>query len=264
MKNFVLLLLIGLSLASCEDTEINEFTMQAKIGDQLYTSSEAHAFLAEDGSLVIQGSSYLESLTLNLSRLKVGNYTIGDGSTNSAEYTMDGNIYKTNPNGTGLISISSVNEGNKTINGTFRFNAILPGIDTVYVSKGVLYNISYDNGQIGNPANAGTFSAKVDGEVFLPTVVSANETSGSIKISGNTLTAKITIQVPSNLEIGGHLLSENGYSAVYQDETGAQVTSEGSISIANHNSITKTIKGTFSFLTEQSEITEGQFEVVYE
>lgn len=264
MKIFVLFLLVALSIVSCEDNEVNEFAMQAMIGDKLYTSSEALASISEDGSLVIQGFQNMESLTLKLSRFKNGNFTLGEDNPNSATYDMDGSLYLTNPNGDGVVNISKIDEANKTLDGTFHFMAILPGIDTVYVSRGVLYNVSYDNGGVINPENAGTFSAKIDGEPFSPRTVLANETNDTITISGSTINARISLTVPSNLQVGGHLLSESGYSAVYQDETGTQVTSQGSISIAEHNPASRSIRGTFSFLTDQSEITEGRFEVVYQ
>ena len=265
MKNLVLLLLIALSIVSCEDNEIHEFAMQAKIGDRLYTSTEALATISENGRVVIQGSTRLETLTLRLSRLKEGNFNIGEGFPNSAIFQdMDGRLYPTEPNGTGVVTISEVNETNKTLSGTFNFRSILPGIDTVYVSQGVLYNVSYTGVNVDDSTDAGAFSAKVDGEPFSPDMVSARETGNSIAISGSTIFAIMVITVPSTVEVGEYSLPQDGYSATYQDETGLQSTSEGTISITEHNVDSKSIKGTFSFLTDQSEITEGKFEVVYQ
>lgn len=260
----MLLLLIALSIVSCEDNQINEFAMQAKIGDRLYTSTEASAYLAEDGSFIIQGITQTESLTLSLTRLEEGNFNIGEGYRNTATFEdRDGNLYKTKPDGNGLITISEVNLTNKTLSGIFNFRAMLPGIDTIYVSQGVLYNIPFNGGNTDDPTNAGTFSAKVDGEPFLPSVVLAIESGDSIVISGSTATGTIKITVPSNAEVGEHPLPQSGFTAEYQNEIGLQTTSEGTISITEHNSGAGIIKGTFSFLTDQSEITEGQFEVVY-
>lgn len=264
MKKFGLLLLIAFSIISCENTEINEFAMQANIDNRFYTSNEAIGTISEDGSLSIVGSTQLESITLRLTKLKAGNYNIGRGLPNSAVYKdMDGKIFRTAADGNGSVTISKVNEDTKTFNGSFHFRAILPGVDTVYVSRGVLYNVSYNSGDIGDIPNAGTFSAKVDNEPFVPSVVSANKTGNSIVVSGGTITSTMSITVPSNVEVGDYLLSQSGYKAIYQNENGAQSTSEGIISITEHNQGLKSIKGTFSFLTDQSEITEGKFEVVY-
>ena len=161
MKKFLFVLLATVSLISCEDTQTNEVALQAKVDDRLYTSTDARAALNEDGTLTIQGFNDEESMTIQLSRLGEGNFTIGEGSYNYALYEdMGGSIYTTNPNGEGVVTISELNETNKTLSGTFNFNAFLPGIDTIYVSQGTLYNVSYTGGDIVDPTNAGLFSAK--------------------------------------------------------------------------------------------------------
>lgn len=264
MKNFVLFLIIALSLVSCEDNEINEFAMQAKVGERLYTSTEAQASVIGNGKLIIQGSTRLEALTLNLSRLRVGDYPLSQNSSNFAVFSdMDGKIYTTNPNGGGLVNISEVNQANRTLSGTFNFNAILPGSDTIYVSKGVLYNIPYVGGNINNPDDAGTITANVDGEPFVATLVSAGGTENSIAIFGSTISATIALTFPITVEVGEYNLPQNGFSAKYQDESGTQTSSEGTISITEHLVAVRSIKGTFSFVTSRNEITEGQFDILY-
>lgn len=264
MKNLVLLLLLVLSVVSCEDIETNEFAMQAKINNRLYTSTEARGSISDDGGFIIQGATQSESLTIRLSQLKEGIFDITGGSSNYATFEdMDGNLYKTKPNGQGSVTISEVNETNKTLSGIFNFTAMLPGIDTIYVSQGVLYNIPYSGGNTDLPGEAGTFSAKVNGEPFVPTVVSATETGASIMISGSTIAESILITIPSNVETGEYQLPEDGYNAFYQNESGIQPVTTGTITIAEHNLVSGSIKGTFSFLTEESEITEGQFDVIY-
>lgn len=264
MKNFVFLLFAALSLISCEDKKVNEVALQAKVDDRLYISTDARAALNEDGSVTIQGFTNDESMTLYLSRLAEGNFAIGEGFTNYAVYEdMGGNIYTTNPNGEGVVTISELNENNKTLSGIFNFNAFLPGIDTISVSKGTLFNVSYTGGDIPDPTNAGTFSAKVDGNTFLPITVTSRDTGNTIITSGNTANATIAISVVSNVEPGEYTLPQGGFSAKYQDVNGPETTSEGIINIIEHNIANKTIKGTFSFLTNRTEITEGQFDVVY-
>jgi len=265
MKNFLFLLLIALIVVSCDDSEINHFSMQANIDDEFYKSSDARGVVGVDGNIIIEGSTQLESLTLQLSDLAEGTYNIGRGFPNSGTYRdFDGNLYQTDTNSSGLVTISKVDRVNKTLTGTFHFSAILPEIDTVYVSKGVLYKVAYDGGDVGNPTNAGVFGAKVNNEPFLPTVVTAVETGNSLKIAGSTIAATIDITVPSNVQVGDYILPQNGYDANYQDQLGLQPTSEGKITITEHNPNSKSIKGTFNFNTDQSEITEGQFEVVYQ
>jgi len=264
MKNLLLSFFIVLFFVSCEDNQINEFAMQAKIDNRLYQSTDARAFLNDNGFLVIEGTSQSESLTLSLSRFEEGTFNLGDGSTSTATFVdMDGNIYFTHPNGGGMVTISELNPTTRTLSGVFNFNAILPGIDTIYVSQGVLYNIPYTGGETVIPGEVGTLTAKVNGQPFLAETVFAMETGNSISITGSTLAATLMLNVPSNVEIGAFSLSEEGFSATYGDMDGVQATSEGTISIIEHDLIVGSLKGSFSFTTDRSEITEGQFEIIY-
>jgi len=264
MKKFLFVLLATLSLISCEDTQTNELALQAKVDDRLYASADARAALNEDGSLTIQGFNDEESMTIQLSRLGEGNFSIGQGSANYAVYEdMGGNIYTTNPNGEGVVTISELNETNKTLSGTFNFNAFLPGIDTIYVSKGILYNVSYTGGDIVDPTNAGLFSAKVDGNPYIPVIVSSRNTGNTIIISGSTANATMVISVTAGVEPGEYILPRGGFSTKYQGVSGPEDTVEGLITVLEHNVSEQTIKGSFSFITNRTEITEGEFDVTY-
>src|SRR5690606_19648465 len=264
MKKYLFVLLALISFISCEDTETNQVALQANVDNRLYESNDARAVLNENGTLTIQGFTDNESITLRVSQLDERNFQIGEGLPNSAIYEdMGGNVYTTNPNGEGLVTISDLNENNKTFSGTFKFNAFLPGIDTIYVSKGTLYNISYSSGEIDDPTNAGDFTAKVDNNPFLPIVVSARDTGNRILISGSTVNATIAISVPQDAEVGEFTLPRNGFTAKYQDNNIPETTSEGIITIIEHNVAQRKLIGTFSFLTDRTEITEGEFDITY-
>ena len=264
MKNFLLIFLAALSIISCEDTQSNDVPLQAKVDDRLYRATEARAAVNGDGSLTIQGISNEESITIQLSRLGEGEFTIGEGRPNFAVYEdMGGSIYTTRPDGEGVVTISEVNETNKTISGIFNFHAFLPGVDTIYVSKGIMYNVSYTGSGIIDPTNAGTFRAEVNGNPFLPFLVSARSTNNSIIVSGSTANATISISVPTTVEVGIYNLPQGQFTAKYQSEAGPETTSEGIIEILAHDTASKTIKGSFSFITNRSEIAQGEFEVAY-
>ncbi|KJJ37635.1 DUF6252 family protein [Aequorivita vladivostokensis] len=264
MKKFLFVLFAIMSLISCEDTQTNEVALQAKIDDRLYTSTDARAAINADGTVTIQGFNDEESITLRLSRLDEGNFAIGEGTANQAIFEdMGGNVYTTNPNGEGVVTISELNETNKTLTGTFNFNAFLPGIDTIYVSRGTLYNVSYAGGEIVDPTNAGLFSAKVDGNPFIPVTVSSRNTGNTIITSGSTVNSTIVISVTANVEPGEYTLPRGGFGAKFQGLSGPEDTTDGLLTIIEHNTAEKTIKGTFSFITNRTEVTEGQFDVTY-
>lgn len=239
--------------------------MQAKIGDQFYATTEARAALNEDGTVTIQGLNQFESMTLQIASLEQGNFTIEEGSRNYAVYNdPGGNVYTTIPNGTGSITISELDETNKTLSGIFKFDAFLSNIDTIYVSKGVLYNISYIGGDIADPNNAGIFNAKVNGNLFMPITVSSRNTGNAILTSASSADATLVISVPANVVVGVYSLPRAGFAARYQGTDGPESTTGGLIEILEHNITAKTIKGTFSFVTETTEITEGLFDVTYQ
>ena len=264
MKKYIFLLLATLSLISCEDIEKNDPALQANIDNSFYSSNDTRASLNENGSLTIQGFTQQESLTLQLSRLAEGNFRIGEETPNYAIFeNFVGDIYTTRPDGEGMITISELDETNKTISGTFHFNAFLPGIDTIYVSKGFLHNVSYTGGEIPDPNNAGTFSANVNGNPFISIVVSSRDTGSTIITSGTGANSTIVISVPSNVEPETYTIPRSGFQAKYQGDNGPETTDEGVITILEHNTSEKTIKGTFSFFTNRSEITEGAFNVAY-
>ncbi|WP_310994316.1 DUF6252 family protein [Aequorivita marina] len=262
MKNYIFLLLSVLSLISCDDIEKNDPALQANIDDRFYASADARAFLNGDGSLTVEGITQQESLTLQLSSLAEGNFRIGEEASNYAVFEdFGGNIYNTRPDGTGMVTISEVNETNKTITGTFHFNAILPGIDTIYVSKGFLHNVSYTAGENTDPNNI--FNAKVDDNTFTTVSISATDTDGNIVVSGVGTDATIIITVPNDVEPEEYTLLQSGFNAKYQDADGPETTEQGTITILEHDTTAKTIKAAFSFSTDQSEITMGNFNVTY-
>lgn len=253
-----------MSLVSCDDTQTNVVALQAKVDNNLYISTDARAAVNPNGTVTIQGFDQDESITLHISRLGEGNYTIEEGARNYAIYAdMGGNLYTTDPNGAGIITISEVNETNQTLTGTFKFNAFLAGIDTVYVSKGVLYDVPYSGVNIDDPNNAGSFSAKVNGNTFMPLTVSSRSTNNAIITSASSDNATLMISVPTNVEPGEYTLPRAGFTARYQGVDGLETTAEGVVNIIEHNIPATTLKATFSFVTDLSVITEGQFDVGY-
>ncbi len=264
MKKFLTILCCVLSLISCENTQINEVVLQAKIDDDFYISTDARAAVNDDGTVTILGNTRNESLTLKLSRLAEGDFIINEGRTNTASYQdFERNLYTTIPFGEGIVNISRLDENNKTLTGTFKFTAYQIGIDTIFVSKGVLYNIPYTGAGIDNPNNAGSFTAKVNDVRFTPITVTSQSTGNSIITSAATSSANIVISLPSDVEVGDYTLPLGNFQAKYQGANGPETTTEGRITILEHNPTAKVLKATFSFNTSTTTITEGRFEVSY-
>lgn len=147
MKYFIVCLVLAISLVSCEDVETHEFVMQAMVGERLYTSTDVNATIDDDGKVVIQGTTWDETLTLRVGKLKKGTFDLGPGTKNSAIFEdRTGNVYHTNSFAKGVVKISEINERHQTFSGTFHFSAVIPEMDTIFVSKGFLFNIPYNSG----------------------------------------------------------------------------------------------------------------------
>ena len=118
-------------------------------------------------------------------------------------------------------------------------------------------------GDIVDPTNAGLFTAKVNDNPFVPVIISSRNTGNTIITSGSTANATIVISVTANVEPGDYTLPRGGFAAKYQGVNGPEPTAGGLVTILEHDTTAKTIKGTFSFITNLTEITEGQFDVSY-
>jgi|26BtaG_2_1085354.scaffolds.fasta_scaffold00004_87 hypothetical protein len=267
MKKFALLLLAILPFISCEDTETNEVALQAKINNRLYQSTDVQGSTSE-GGLKIQGSNLEESLTLNLSSLREGEFVINGRSSNSAVFSdVFGNVFNTNPGGEGLITISELDEINKTVTGSFNFSAVMPGVDTIYVSRGVLYRVPFGELDLPDPdpeTGDDAFRAKIDGNPFNASLIVTNSGAGTIVLHGSTGNSSIVITMPETAEPGTYDV-EWDYSAVlmgpeYTDEE----TTTGKISIQAHDPDARTIIGTFWFNTTNHAITDGVFDLTYD
>ncbi|WP_313112913.1 DUF6252 family protein [Aequorivita sediminis] len=264
MKKILLVLLSLFFIVSCEDTKVTDSALQAKIDNELYLAADARAAINDDGTLTILGSSQKEGITIKLSGAVKDSYPIGEGSTNFAMYeSPGGSVYTTLPDGEGMVTISEVNEVSKTISGIFYFNAILPGIDTIYVSNGTLFDIPYNHSIELDPVNAGTFSAKINGNQFLPILVSAREATDRISISANNVNSKITLIFKPGIATGIYSLPNPIVKAIFTNTDGSKTTREGVVNLSEHNPTEQTMKGTFSFNTDNTLITEGKFNISY-
>jgi hypothetical protein len=264
MKKIFLLLFVGiLAFSSCENVEDNSTVIQAEIDSVFFKSFDAIGTRLEDGSITMQGITDNEVLTLHLSGFQLGSYTLGGGSESYATFEdSNGNIYTTSPNGEGIINLTDRCISCGWLSGDFRFSAILNGLDTTYVSKGVFFDVSFGTGDDDSP-NAGSFSAQIDGTPFTPISVSAVDSGNSLIISGAETIKSIIIRVPVNVEVGNYALPQSGFQASLAEGAVNQNATEGNISVITHNVAARTISGSFSFITSQNTVSEGQFNVTY-
>lgn len=261
----MLFLFAAVALIGCEDILTNSPAMQVSLNDELYKAISARAEINENGTLVIQGTSDLETLTLTLSGSSEGVYTLGGEGTNRAVFEdFLGSVYTTRPFGDGEVVIE--NSSNNTLTGTFRFNAYRFGLDTLNARGGVFYKVPIIAGSIEDPVAADNdLTAVVDGENFTAAqIVVLNEMGGILINGGSVNGTAIGLEFPDTIIEGEYTIEDDGdeISLIYLSGDDAEGLS-GTLVITSHDTVEKIVSGTFEFETADHIITEGQFTINY-
>lgn len=271
MKSLHLYFLLAVVVLGCKNTEINDPAMQAELDSTLFVALDTRAVESEDGSYIVQGITQNETLTLRISDLAVGRYRLGGTNLNYASFeNVNGDTYFTNPLGGGEVNISNWDQDAKLVSGSFTFSAVITGIDTIAVQRGLFFEapvmpfVEPSIETVDPSTNAGIFVSYIDGNPFNPFNVSAVETVDSIIITASTTNRSILIKVPKDIEMGNIVLPEMSHLAQYIDGDGAEDALSGNLIIFSHTQNDNHIKGTFSFQTATKSISLGQFNVIYE
>ena len=135
-------------------------------------------------------------------------------------------------------------------------------------------------GGTGGGTTTPGFTAKIDGTTLTPTTLTAQNASGFITITAMQTAATsakaVIIIMPDDITPGTYSLTESGtYQATYAGGSGMSgsiyLSSSGTLVITEHNTTTKTIKGTFQFTGVDAlgaaadvQVTAGSFTVIYQ
>ncbi len=261
----MLFLFAAVALIGCEDILTNSPAMQVSLNDELYKSISTRAQINENGTLIIQGTTDLETLTLTLSGSSEGVYTLGGEGTNRAVFEdFQGSVYTTRPFGDGEVVLENT-DGN-TLTGTFRFNAYRFGLDTLNARGGVFYKVPIITGSIEDPIGSDDIlTAVVDGENFTAVqIVVLNEMGGILINGGSVNGTAIGLNFPDTITVGEYTIEDNGddISLIYLSGDDAEGLS-GTLVIDSHDTVENIVSGTFEFETADYSITEGQFTISY-
>ena len=130
MKKIFLFVFAAIALSSCtEDVRDNSPAFEGLRNGSRWRAPGVVATVGSGGELTISGGNQFETLTLMLPTTDPGTYTLGTNETRKAMFVqiLDSGT-KTFATGTGIgngeIDVEIYDEVNKTITGTFRFNAI--------------------------------------------------------------------------------------------------------------------------------------------
>jgi hypothetical protein len=267
MRTFMLLFFAAFALISCEDVQTNSPALQAELNDVLYRATDVRAEIRQNGNLVIQGITDLESLTITLSGSSEGVYVLGGQGTNRAVFQdFLGSVYTTRPYGDGEVVIQS--NRNNLFTGTFKFNAYRFGLDTLNAQKGFFYEVPLIAGSTQpepDPAQ-NILSATIDGVEFDAQNTDVTNTNNTITINGVNGNQTIVLTFPNNITPGVNQIGQ-GVSAQYILDGDTFEAISGNISILIHDTNMKAISGNFSFETDGNTpfvIEEGVFSITYQ
>ena len=269
MKRIILLIFAAIAFAGCEDVQDNTPAMQGSVNEGFFKATDAFGSLAPGSttSYLLQGLNSDETLTLGLPSISPGTYILGNTPNSYASFVnFEGNIFSTIPSGDGFIEVTSMDGANKTVTGNFRFTAYSGTQDTLKVQRGVFYQVPYAIGiQVQDPGTGdGALSARVDGVLFEPDLVSADNNQINIRIRGAKSGRQIELRIPIDAVAGTYDITQGSYFGKYLDENGVlEAGNSGNITVIANNTQERTISGTFGFVTTNHTITLGQFSVSY-
>ncbi|TDD76414.1 DUF6252 family protein [Flavobacterium caseinilyticum] len=130
MKKYFLFIAVIFILVSCqEDVTFNNPSIQGMKENVFWRAVQSKATLAPDGSLVIEAYTRNEILSLKVTSTKAQGYVLGTSESKKAVYVVTDaagaiTTFSTgNGIGDGQIIITEYDDINKTVTGTFRFNA---------------------------------------------------------------------------------------------------------------------------------------------
>ncbi len=255
------LFVMSLLFTSCtEDIENNSPAIQAQIDSLFFKAIDIRGQVNDNGSISLKGSDQDRELTLNVTGPGPGVYMVGEEQPNFAYFTdFDGSEYQTSPFGEGRITITEHCASCGYVTGTFSLSAVNPGVDTIYVQRGVFHQVNYTLGGIDGDVSDGYMNAILDGDPFETEVVAADITGGVITINGFVDDVNITIRVPQNSESGNYPIGTPGFDASITVGDLVEVAQDGVITVnfINPN------RGLFFFRfdTESYSITNGETRV---
>jgi hypothetical protein len=129
MKKQFLYLFLLFAFISCEsDVEFNNPSFEGQKDNVFWRAVDSKAILAANGSLTIEAYTRNEKVTLKTTSTTAQTYPLGTSTSKTATYVItDANGTITFSTGIGIgdgqIVIEEYDAVNKTVSGTFKFNA---------------------------------------------------------------------------------------------------------------------------------------------
>ena len=286
MKYLFVLLVGSLLLSSCSEIRDNSSAFQGLVDTEFFRGNNNAAVINSDGSIAVRGQNGSEEVQVVVSALDFTTVTVGLGegaaSGNVASYIdEDGTVFTTNSDrASGEVSLE-VNEDN-TVTGTLRFVALTENeTDTITFSSGFIYTVpilnEFGDGSLptqgqnqGDPGSEeDSFTARVNGDVYVPTIIMPIASSGFLLINtSDGASETMSISMPEDVEPGTYDITPGGlFTGIYGLPSEGEIFNamEGTLIIDSNDTEERRVSGSFIFDTVGGEIiiTDGEFSVSY-
>ena len=153
MKKITSYIFLLFVIISCqEEVKFNNPSFQGQKDNFFWRAVDSKATISA-GSLTIEALTSTEKVTLKTTSIIPGTYMLGNGITNKATYSISDGIGTANfstgfADDEGQIVITDYDASNKTITGTFKFNANNTNLTVgsfLNFQKGVFYKVPVTN-----------------------------------------------------------------------------------------------------------------------
>jgi hypothetical protein len=299
MRFFTLLLLAlttVLTYTSCQKEVSGEVdssnnpstsgTFKAKINGTQWTATKSAGAARVAGLISIAGiGNDKKYLAITLTDSGAHKYVISDETMNFAVLIDSSETdpspyvsilvdYTTHPGGE--VNITSIDTAKKTMSGTFSFklNKASGGIQKT-ITEGS-FTLPYTT-SMPQAATTDTFRVKINNTAWTPHAISGTSSFGQIAInaSNSAATKNVGLIFPSNITPGSYDLDFWGATYIGQynpdlDPMHSQASMSGTLTILEHNTATRRVRGNFAFRGEEmmdsthfTNLSEGYFSVKY-
>ncbi|MFO7879624.1 MAG: DUF6252 family protein [Bacteroidota bacterium] len=274
-------LLLGLLLPSCtEDTnDTNRPLMTALVDGSTWRCPEPNARVSENQIIVYGTSADGQSIQITVYAGEKGVYTLSAANLHEGTFTPNtssySDIYSTSnsSDGSGQVRISSINEDDRTISGSFNFRAYKDGGGSRNISNGEFTKVPYKYINTIDTSNiVNVMTASIDGTDFVANSVVTSDSANHIQITGSHSEnfESINLIIPDSISEGSHSIDPNNgpVMAYYRESLTSYPAVAGSTTISEHDVQNRIIKGSFFFNVEDNsdqtiEISNGYFETEY-
>jgi hypothetical protein len=265
----------------------NTGTFTAVIDGTPFTADMIRTAHIEAGVIVLLGmNSSKKSMLIRVADSGVHSYILPTETISNVGTFTDSTItpiaaFTTNSWATagsyGNLNITSIDTVNKKMSGTFNMKVYRAVGDLQRnITTGVFTDITYTTvADVPPPNSTDSFRVKIDGVNFNYTTLTGFDLFGMINLSASNSGGYPTvgISVPSTVTPGTHAFSIASYVGLYNISSSLMSAADtGSVTILEHNTATKRIRGNFHFLANKAftndppdyQLTEGYFSVKYQ